>query len=112
MIASIGDIDSEYIDRLDIAGSDAILCCNDILAITIYQAMLHKNIKIPSDIAITGFDKSPLRELFWDKLTTIDLPTGQLGMEAAEWLKNRIVNRENTMLQKLVPGIFIPGTTI
>ena len=82
------------------------------LGITLYQALLHKDIRIPEDIALTGFDNSPIRELFWDKLTTIDLSTGQLGREAAVWLKNWVVNRDESMIQELVPGRFIPGTTI
>ncbi len=112
IVSSINEIDPDYIDNLDISNKDAILCCNDYLGITLYQALLHKNIRIPEDIALTGFDNSPIRELFWDKLTTIDLSTGQLGRGAAVWLKNRIVNRNESMIQELVPGRFIPGTTI
>lgn len=112
IVSSINEIDPDYIDNLDISNKDAILCCNDYLGITLYQALLHKNIRIPEDIALTGFDNSPIRELFWDKLTTIDLSTGQLGRGAAEWLKNRIVNRDESIIRELVPGRFIPGTTI
>lgn len=112
MVSLIKDIDSDFVDRLNIRDKDAILCCNDYLGITLYQALLHKDIRIPEDIAITGFDNSPIRGLFWDKLTTIDLSTGQLGREAAVWLKNWIVDREECMIQKLVTGRFIPGTTI
>ncbi len=112
IISSINEIDSDFIDGLNIREIDGILCCNDILAITIYQALLHKEVHIPKDIALTGFDNSPIRELFWDKMTTIDLSTGQLGLEAAVWLKKRIVNKEESMIQKLITGEFIPGTTI
>jgi LacI family transcriptional regulator len=112
IISSIKEIDPDFIDQLNIRDKDAILCCNDYLGITLYQALLHKDIRIPEDIALTGFDNSPIRELFWDKLTTIDLSTGQLGREAAVWLKNWIVNRNESMIQELVPGRFIPGTTI
>ena len=112
IISSINEIDSDFIDQMNIGDKDAILCCNDILGITLYQALLHKDIRIPENIALTGFDNSPIRELFWDKLTTIDLSTGQLGREAAVWLKKWIVDRDESMIQELVPGKFIPGTTI
>ncbi|MDA3941152.1 MAG: LacI family DNA-binding transcriptional regulator [Spirochaetia bacterium] len=112
IISSIDEVDSDYIDKLHIRNKDAILCCNDYLGITFYQALLHKSIRIPEDVALTGFDNSPIRDLFWDKLTTIDLSTDQLGKDAAFWLKNRIVNRDESMIQELITGEFIPGTTI
>jgi len=112
MISSINKIDSDFIDRMDFSNKDAVLCSNDILAVTLHQALIHKDIRIPEDIGLTGFDNSPIRELFWDKITTIDLSTGQLGREAAVWLKNWIVNRNESRIHELVPGKFIPGTTI
>ncbi|MCK5674815.1 MAG: LacI family DNA-binding transcriptional regulator [Spirochaetales bacterium] len=112
MISSINEIDSDFIDRMNFGDKDAVLCSNDILAVTLYQALIHKNIRIPEDIGLTGFDNSPILELFWDKVTTIDLSTGKLGRDAAVWLKDWIVNRNETMIHELVPGNFIPGTTI
>ena len=112
MISSINEIDSKFIDDLDFHDKDAILCSNDILAVTLHQALIHKGIRIPEDIGLTGFDNSPIRELFWDKVTTIDLSAGRLGREAAIWLKNWIVDRDETMIHELIPGNFIQGTTI
>lgn len=112
MISSINEIDSNFVNQLHIKDKDAVLCSNDILAVTLYQALLYEGIHIPDDIALTGFDNSPIRELFKDKVTTIDLSTGRLGYDASVWLKNWIVNRDESMIQKLVPGGFIQGTTI
>ncbi|MBU8912381.1 MAG: LacI family transcriptional regulator [Spirochaetales bacterium] len=111
-ISSIEDITPEFIDGIDIKETDALLCCNDYLGTTLYQALIHRNIRIPQDIALTGFDNSPIRNLFWERLTTIDLSVDQFGREAAIWLMNAIVNKEESRIQKLIAGSFIPGTTI
>jgi LacI family transcriptional regulator, galactose operon repressor len=111
-ISSITEIDSDFIDKLMMENVNAVLCSNDILGVSLYQALLKKGIRVPEDIALTGFDNSPIRNLFWDRLTTIDLSTDHMGREAAVWLKNRIVNKDESMIQELIIGIYIPGTTI
>lgn len=112
IISSITEINSDFVDKLIMQNIDAVLCSNDILGVSLYQALLYKGIRVPDDIALTGFDNSPIRNLFWDKLTTIDLSTDQMGREAAVWLKKRIVCKDTSLIQELINGKFVPGTTI
>ncbi len=63
---------------------DAILAAIDMLAIGCIQGLKKKNIKIPQDINIVGYDNISLSELIDPSLTTIGQPIRTLGRTAAE----------------------------
>jgi len=62
----------------------AIVCYNDELAMSLIEVLRNKNIAIPDDISIVGFDDSFLAEISEVKLTTIKHPKIKLGEKAAE----------------------------
>lgn len=72
---------------------EILVCANDDMALGAIQALKERNIKIPEDISITGFDDSNLAELAG--LTTITIPRYESGSLAAKRIIE-IIN-EDTM---------------
>ncbi len=49
---------------------DAIVCCNDIMAITVCECLNERNISVPEDVIVTGFDRINLGRYTIPRLTT------------------------------------------
>jgi LacI family transcriptional regulator len=69
---------------------DAILCANDLLAIGALAALRDAGLDVPRDVALVGMDNTPLSEVTWPTLTTVDLGSFERARIAAEMLLERI----------------------
>ena len=65
---------------------DAIVCANDQMAIGTLQALLRAGVRVPDDVAVTGFDDLPVVRHLHPGLTTVHQPIQQLGSAAVEQL--------------------------
>ena len=68
----------------------AILCANDQTALGVIHALAQRGIRVPQDVAITGFDDVPVARHMHPPLTTIRQPMQELGATAFEVLYLRI----------------------
>jgi len=68
----------------------AILCANDQTALGVIHALAQRGIKVPQDVAITGFDDVPVARHLHPPLTTIRQPMQELGAKAFDILYSRI----------------------
>ena len=73
---------------------DAILCTNDLLAVGALAALRDAGLDVPGDVALVGMDNTPLSELVWPPLTTVDLGSAERARIAAELLLERIEGSE------------------
>ena len=71
---------------------DAFVCANDYLAIHLMNALKKKGLAIPGDVMVTGFDGTSQSALVEPQLTTVQIPSIELGRMAADILLNRIHN--------------------
>ena len=62
----------------------ALVCANDNMAIGAMRAFREAGVRIPEDVAVTGFDDTPLAELLG--LTTVAIPNYERGYLAAQHL--------------------------
>jgi len=69
---------------------DAIVCANDELAFGVASVATARNIDIPGDVALTGWDDIPLARAMTPPLTTIRQPARELGAITAKLLLSRI----------------------
>jgi LacI family transcriptional regulator len=69
---------------------DAILCANDLLAIGALAALRDAGLDVPGDVALVGMDNTPLSEVTWPTLTTVDLGSSERARIAVEMLLERI----------------------
>ncbi len=64
----------------------AIACANDDMAAGALLAAHKAGCEIPKDLAITGFDDTPVSEIVWPPLTTVHQPLRRMGERAVEHL--------------------------
>ncbi len=70
----------------------AIFASNNLLALGMLQALHERNVRVPEEVAVVGFDDMPWAGALWPPLTAVAQPTYQLGHEAARLLMRRINN--------------------
>jgi LacI family transcriptional regulator len=68
----------------------AILCANDQTALGVIHALAQRGIKVPQDVAVTGFDDVPVARHLHPPLTTVRQPMQELGATAFDVLFARI----------------------
>lgn len=71
---------------------DAFICANDLVAIRLMTAIKQLGLSIPRDIMVTGFDNQPQSAVVEPALTTVHIPSDEIGTMAADLLCNRIKN--------------------
>ena len=69
---------------------EAVVCCNDLVALGAYDELRAQGLRVPRDISITGHNDMPLVDMVDPPLTTIRLPHRELGWRAAEMLFDEI----------------------
>ena len=67
---------------------DGIVACNDMVAISVYKILHKRNIAVPDQIQLVGFDDIHLASLISPELTTIHQPIGAMGRRAVEVILN------------------------
>ena len=72
----------------------AVFVASDVVAIGAIQAIKQRNLRIPQDIAIIGFDDIPMAEYLDLPLSTIRLPAYGLGWAAGERLIRLILGED------------------
>ncbi|MFJ6439474.1 LacI family DNA-binding transcriptional regulator [Streptomyces sp. NPDC091649] len=71
---------------------EAMLFANDQLAVGALQALERRGVRVPEDIAVTGFDGIPLSRIVRPSLTTVRQPIRRLGEQAVELLVQRLAD--------------------
>jgi LacI family transcriptional regulator len=71
---------------------DAIVCANDQMAIGAMRELQAAGIRVPADIAVTGFDDIALGALLTPPLTTVRQPMRLIGERACGLLLDRIAD--------------------
>lgn len=79
---SVGDRLARNPDNLP----DAIACANDCMAIGVCKALAENGIRVPEDIAVTGYDSNEEGHLSPVPITSVKLPATAFGKYAAEML--------------------------
>jgi DNA-binding LacI/PurR family transcriptional regulator len=92
---------------------DAVIACNDLLAIGVMHGAREMGLSIPEDVAVMGFDNIILSNYVYPPLTTIDMHAEQVGEMAIrkmlEMIKEKIIKPEKILLQ---PNLIIRGSTV
>lgn len=81
----------------------AIMTASDIIASGVVNAAYRLGIKIPDDLSVTGFDAMPISEFATPSITSISIPTYELGSKAAEILLARLQDSEKPKEKAYLP---------
>ena len=85
----------------------AIVCANDQTAIGVLYALDRHGLRVPQDVAVTGFDDIPVARHLQTQLTTVRQRIRELGATAFEVLYS-MINRETPATRDVV----LPTTLI
>ena len=88
----------------------AIFCWSDLDAIPILSAAHRLGLRIPADLALIGYDNSPVAALSMVDLTSIDQDGPRLGKIAAEALFSRMNGRKIAEHIEIDPTLILRGS--
>jgi LacI family transcriptional regulator len=109
--ASIDDVSRARVKAAS-EGANVLMCVNDILAAVVLSELERIGVKVPEEMAVAGFDYSPLRRLTRPLLTTVALPVHDLARFAGVRLQAEIVeNEEATPLLRVAGDLVIGDST-
>ncbi|MNS17481.1 Ribose operon repressor [compost metagenome] len=90
----------------------AIFAANDMIGIGVLRAAAERNIRVPSELSVIGFDDIQMSRYVYPSLTTVGQSILQLGEMAAEVLLRRIATPGLATDQRIVtPSIVIREST-
>ncbi len=85
---------------------DAVVCVNDDLAVQAMEVLEARGIRVPEDVAVVGFNDTPLSRAVTPPLTTVPWRMYERGQKAAELLLEMLAGRP-------VPDqVLLPATLI
>jgi LacI family transcriptional regulator len=95
------------------AGCDftALVCGNDLLALGALLECQERGIRVPRDLSITGFDDIELAAELPPGLTTMHVPSAEIGRRAALRLLERLAGHEVTREEQVPVELIVRGTT-
>lgn len=86
-----------------------LICVNDIIGTVVLTELDRLGVSVPSQISVTGFDNSPVRQLSRPLLTTISMPVSELAKAAASRLETQIIEQVVPTETLRVPGTLVIG---
>ncbi|MHB0896418.1 MAG: LacI family DNA-binding transcriptional regulator [Spirochaetales bacterium] len=81
----------------------AIFCGNDTVALGVMKALSENNISVPDDISIIGFDNIETASYVRPALTTISVPTKELGRLAVKIMLDRLESGRDYAIKVNLP---------
>ena len=111
-------VDGEYSFESGVQGAEkllainprptAIFSCNDEIAAGALFSSRLKNINIPEQLSIVGFENSPFSRQTWPKITTADQPNQTIAQNATALLINEIRGQgSDEVCQQFTPKLLV-----
>lgn len=102
------ETDDPFHDLLDLEDRPtAVVASDDILAVAMERICVQRGLSVPEDLSIVSFNNSLFARLTSPQLTSIDINSLQLGIEAASQLINHIENPNLLATKIIVPHSLI-----
>ena len=90
---------------------DAVFAANDMMALGCLFAFNAARVRVPEDIALAGFDDSPLAQHMHPALTTLRIDIGGFGAHALRLLLDEAVGEDATGSHCLQPELMVREST-
>ena len=95
------------------AAPDAIVCGSDQIARGVTERLRERGVRVPADIAVTGYDDwDVMAEGSRPTLTTVNPRLGQMGRRAAELLLDKIAGRTVSGVERIAPRLVSRASTL
>lgn len=86
----------------------AIFCANDDTSIGVVRALVERGINVPEDISVVGMDDIEMSRYLSPMLTTVHVPTDEMGKQAVKVLIDRIEGGHRTPIKVKFPSSLSP----
>lgn len=94
------ELAEELLDRSD--RPTAIVCANDDMAVGALFSAHRRNLAVPSELSIVGFDDAPISAHIWPPLTTVHQPIRRIAACAVEQLVETLLRGPATERPRFV----------
>lgn len=91
---------------------DVIICASDYIAIGVIRAARQLGIKVPQELAVTGFDGLGFENLINPRITTVRQPIYEIGVELAANLVSKIKNTHKESIKKYIEPHIIENDSV
>ncbi|MDQ1530788.1 MAG: hypothetical protein QOE37_893 [Microbacteriaceae bacterium] len=86
---------------------DGLVCRDDLAAIGALRALQERGLRVPEDVALTGWDDIAMTSFTHPTLTTIRPDTGMLASTALDLLEERIAGYDGLGRHSIVPHTLV-----
>ena len=90
----------------------AVFAMNDLMAAGCMAELMAAGLSIPEDIAVAGFDNREIAAYLQPSLTTVSLPTTEIGTEAALRIIDMINNPSPHPVRKIIPCSIVARSSV
>ncbi len=94
-------------ERLYNNGATAIVCGNDQIAAGVLFWSHEKDIKVPGQLSVIGFDDSPIAYKVYPPLTTVQIPAEELAEITVKGIIAKIENHQPGQHRVLTPRLIV-----
>ncbi|MES2152351.1 MAG: LacI family DNA-binding transcriptional regulator [Pseudomonadota bacterium] len=91
---------------------DALICYNDLMALGFMKEAQTLGFRVPADISVAGFDNIQFGRYTSPPLTTVDLQSERMGVEAMEKLIEIINGKPTKDLTTVEPQLILRASTL
>src|SRR5690606_18264238 len=93
----------------------AMMCCYDGAAVAVCRAADQLGLAVPQDLSVCGFDDEDIAELVSPPLTTVRVPTHEMGRRAVQLLMMRRdaygAQQEDGCTVRVTPQLIVRAST-
>src|SRR5699024_6280387 len=104
---------NNYIERLsnENPNVDGIFASDDLIAAQVVREAKKRNINIPNDLKVIGYDGTEIAELLISELSTIQQPIKEMAELAIKLLMSQINGESLSQIEWQLPIKLIEGET-
>jgi LacI family transcriptional regulator len=97
----------ELADRILAEAADGVVCYQDYTALGLILELLNRGVRVPADVAITGFDNLPIGKAYSIGVTTYAFSSESVARQAVRLVRARVAGDASPPVKVLVPGELI-----
>ncbi len=97
----------ELADRILAQAADGVVCYQDYTALGLILELLNRGVRVPADVAITGFDNLPIGKAYSIGVTTYAFSSESVARQAIRLIRARFAGDTGPPVKVLIPGELI-----